>query len=93
MEPEKKQLFTPHGYALQMGRTIEAEYIARDNVLKLVQPLSGVADHAMVSIEVKETATAADQPWLALAGSLSEEQGRELALAVRDAFGRDEIEV
>jgi hypothetical protein len=76
-----------------MGKTVEAEYIARENILKLAQPLSGVADHAMVSIEVKETAMASDQPWLALAGSLSEEDGRELARAVRDAFGRDEIEV
>jgi hypothetical protein len=76
-----------------MGRTIEAEYIARDNVLKLAQPLSGVADHAKVSIEVKDVPAAHDQPWLALAGSLTEEEGRELARAVRDAFGRDEIEV
>ncbi len=76
-----------------MGRTIEAEYIARENILKLAQPLSGVADHARVSIEVKEAAAASFQPWLALAGSLSEEEGRELARVVRDAFGRDEIEV
>jgi len=76
-----------------MGKTIEAEYIARENILKLAQPLSGVADHAKVSIEVKDPPAATDQPWLALAGSLSEEEGRELARAVRDAFGRDEIEV
>jgi hypothetical protein len=76
-----------------MGRTIEAESIAHENILKLAQPLSGVADHARVSIEVKEAPSASDQPWLALAGSLSEEEGRELARAVRDAFGRDEIEV
>ena len=76
-----------------MSTTIEAEYIARDNVLKLAQPLSGVADHAKVSIEVKAVRAADGQPWLALAGSLTEEEGRELARAVRDAFGRDEIEV
>lgn len=76
-----------------MGRTIEAEYIARENILKLAQPLSGVADHAKVSVEVKETPARRDQPWLALAGSLSEEEGRQLARTVRDAFGRDEIEV
>ena len=76
-----------------MTRTIEAEYIANENILKLAQPLSGVADHAMVSIEVKEAPAASGQPWLALAGSLGEEEGCELARAVRDAFGRDEIEV
>jgi hypothetical protein len=76
-----------------MGRTIEAEYIARENILKLAQPLSGVADHAKVSIEVKEAPDASDQPWLALAGSLTEEEGRDLARGVRDTFGRVEIEV
>jgi len=76
-----------------MARTIEAEYIAREKILKLTQPLAGVADHARVSIEVKETPPASDQPWLALAGLLDQEEGRELARAVRDAFGRNEIEV
>jgi len=76
-----------------MGKTIEAEYIARENILKLAQPLAGVADHARLSIEVKEATPPSDQPWLALAGSLSEEEGRELARVVRDAFGRDEIDV
>jgi len=76
-----------------MSRTVEAEYLADGNILKLAQPLSGVADHARVSIEVKEAPVVAFQPWLALAGSLSEEEGRDLARAVRDAFGRDEIEV
>lgn len=33
------------------------------------------------------------KPWLALAGSLSGEAGRELARALRDEFGRDEIDV
>ena len=76
-----------------MGRTIEAEYIARENILKLDEPLKGVADHARVSIEVKESQPVQKQPWLVLAPSLTEEEGRELARAVRDAFGRDEIEV
>jgi hypothetical protein len=80
-------------YPSHMGKTIEAEYIARENILKLAQPLRGVADHAKVSIEVKEASATSDQPWLALAGSLGEQEGRELARAVRDAFGRDEIEV
>ncbi len=72
-----------------MGKTIEAEYNARENILKLAQPLRGVADHAKVSIEVKEASATSDQPWLALEGSLGEQEGRELARAVRDAFGRD----
>lgn len=76
-----------------MTRTVEAEYIAGENILKLAKPLTGVADHAMVSVEIKQAVVDSDQPWLALAGSLTEEEGRELARTVRDAFGRDEIEV
>lgn len=72
---------------------IEAEYSAAEKILRLAQPLIGVPDHATVSIEIKEVPAISDQPWLALAGSLGEEEGRELARAVRDAFGRDEIEV
>ena len=54
-----------------MRPTIEAEYLASENILRLAQPLAGVADHARIWIEIKETC---DQPWLALAGSLSEKK-------------------
>jgi hypothetical protein len=76
-----------------MGRTIKAEYIASENILRLAQPLEGVRDHAKVDVEIIETPVVQDQPWLRLAGSLSDEEGQALAQAVRDAFGRDEIEV
>ncbi|HEX7829398.1 MAG TPA: hypothetical protein VF787_07060 [Thermoanaerobaculia bacterium] len=88
-----EQLSSSCRYPCCMGRTIQAEYIARENILKLAEPLAGVADHARVSVEVKDASAASGQPWLALAGSLTEEEGRDLARAVRDAFGRDEIEV
>lgn len=76
-----------------MGRTIEAEYLAEQNVLKLTEPLTGVRDHAKVAIEVRETQETSGKPWLALAGSLDEEAGRTLARTVREAFGRDGIAV
>jgi hypothetical protein len=76
-----------------MSRTVEAEYIADQNVLKLTEPLSGIGDHQKVEVEIRPALASADQPWLRLAGSLSDNEGRDLARAVRDAFGRDEIEV
>ncbi len=78
---------------MHMGRTVEAEYIAEENVLKLTEPLSGIRDHQKVEIEIRPAAVAVDQPWLQLAGSLGDEDGRRVASAIREAFGRDEIEV
>jgi hypothetical protein len=76
-----------------MGRTVQAEYLAGENILKLTQPLEGVKDHANVVLEIRELPSEGSQPWLRLAGSLGEEEGRVVARAVREAFGRDEIEV
>jgi hypothetical protein len=75
-----------------VARTIEAEYLAEQNVLKLAQPLTGVRDHARLSVEIKDSSAPESQPWMALAGSLDKHSGREIALAVNEAFGR-EIEV
>jgi len=77
---------------MQMARTIEAEYLAEQNVLKLTEPLTGVRDHAKVAVEIKNASTFESQPWMALAGSLDGHSGREVARAVNEAFGR-EIEV
>jgi hypothetical protein len=75
-----------------MTRTIEAEYLAEENMLKLDAPLTGVRDHAKLSVEIKLSSTPGVQPWMGLADSLDERSGREIALAVNEAFGR-EIEV
>lgn len=71
---------------------IEAEYIAEERILKLAEPLSGIEDQAKVEVDVRVISDA-NQPWLQLAGSLGEDEGRALARAVREAFGRTEIEV
>ena len=76
-----------------MSRTVQVEYIANEGVLKLVEPLEGVEDHAQLEVEIRETSPHPDQPWMKLEGSLSTEDGKALAKAIRDAFGRDEIEV
>ena len=36
-----------------MSRTVVAEYDAGKNILRLVEPLTGVSDHAMVRISIE----------------------------------------
>jgi hypothetical protein len=72
-----------------MSRTIEAEYIADGNVLKLAEPLAGVRDHGKVHVTIDESIPADRGDW----PTLSEEAGRELAQAVREAFGRDDVAI
>ena len=79
-------------YPIFMSRTIEAEYLAEHNVLKLTEPLTAVRDHARLAVEITALPTTESQPWMALAGSLDGKSGREVARAVNEAFGR-EIEV
>ena len=69
-----------------MNRRVRAEYLAEEQKLKLDEPLEGVKDGEKVRIAIESGLES-------LAGSLSAEAGRELAAAVKDAFGRDEIEV
>jgi hypothetical protein len=79
-------------YPMFMSRTIEAEYLAKQNVLKLTEPLTGVRDHSKLAVEITALPTTESQPWMALSGSLDGQSGREVARAVNEAFGR-EIEV
>jgi hypothetical protein len=68
-----------------MSRTIEAEYIAEEKVLKLAEPLAGVRNHEVVRVTLDATVAGDRGDW----PTVSEEGGRDLALAVREAFGRD----
>jgi hypothetical protein len=72
-----------------MSRTVEAEYIADGNVLKLAEPLAGVRDHGKVLVTIDERVPADRGDW----PTLSDEAGRELAQAVRDAFGRNNVAI
>ena len=74
---------------MYMARTIEAQYLAEQNVLELTEPLTGVRDHAKLAVEIKDSSTPKSQPWMALAGSLDEHSGREVACLVNEAFGRE----
>ncbi len=71
-----------------MTKTIEAEYLAAENVLKLDEPLIGVRDHAKLTVEIKFSSTPGVQPWMDLADSLDEHSGCEIAFALNEAFGR-----
>lgn len=74
---------------MRMSKPIEAEYIASEGVLKLTGPLEGVRDHERVLVTVDAVPAAGRGDW----PTLSPEAGRELAAAVREAFGRDDIVV
>ena len=74
---------------MRMSKVVEAEYLAAERVLKLTQPLDGVVDRERVHVLVEKRLQAEGNDW----PTLDEDAGRELAQAVRDAFGRDEIAV
>jgi len=68
-----------------MSITIEAEYIAEEKVLKLTEPLTGVRNHEKVRVTLDESVAPERGDW----PTVSEEAGRDLAQAVREAFGRE----
>jgi hypothetical protein len=79
-------------YAVPLARTIrtiEAEYISDEKVLRLAEPLAGVRNHEKVRVIIDDSRPPEPDDW----PTLSEEAGRELARAVREAFGRDDITV
>ncbi len=69
-----------------MSKKVRAEYVAEERILKLAEPLEGVADHTSVDVTVTPVSPDADRAWLALEGSLSKEAGEDLARAVNELF-------
>ncbi len=65
-----------------MVKVLTAEYDAKENALRLDEPLEGIADHQKVAIHVAEV----ERPWLALEGTLSKEAGEELSRAINEMF-------
>jgi hypothetical protein len=73
---------------------VGAEYDPEHNTLKLDEPLTGIKGRVRLRIETESEAPAEpERQWMASEGALDEESGREIAKAVREAFGRDEIEI
>jgi hypothetical protein len=56
-----------------MSMTVQAEYLAREQKLKLDEPLEGVADHARFQVSLHVVPTPDAKPWLNLKGALPKE--------------------
>jgi len=56
-----------------MSKTVNAEYLAREQKLKLDEPLEGVADHARFQVSLSAVPTPDSTPWLKLKDSLPKE--------------------
>ncbi|MBV9494404.1 MAG: hypothetical protein JOZ54_09155 [Acidobacteria bacterium] len=69
-------------------KTLKARYDAANNVLRLVEPLEGVANDAEVTVAVETSVDAADsaRPWAHLRGILSKEAGDEMARIIAEEF-------
>jgi hypothetical protein len=51
-----------------MPKTVKAEYLAREQKLKLDEPLEGVADHARFQVSLSAVQAPELRPWLNLKG-------------------------
>ncbi len=76
-----------------MSKVILAEYAAAHRALKLPKPLEGVQDRQRVKIAIAEAADKAEPQWKRHRGIFDGDAGRQIAAAIREAFGREEIEV
>lgn len=77
-----------------MSKVILAVYDAKRHALRLSEPLAGVNDNDKVRVAIElEAAEGPRRPWTRHRGTFDEESGRQIAAAIREAFGREEIEV
>jgi hypothetical protein len=67
-----------------MSKVVTVEYDAAEKVLRLEEPLEGVANHARFQATLEKAATA--DRWAALRRSVTEEQLDELAAIIEDEF-------
>lgn len=75
-----------------MARVVIAEYDARENVLRLAEPLVGIKDHERIRVATDEPDGNGDRPWLAMRGILSAEAGTSLAAAIDEMFGSSDTD-
>jgi hypothetical protein len=76
---------------MPMSKVVLARYDAQEQVLRLAEPLEGVADEAEVSVTLTPATgysqeELARRPWLALRGTLSPEAADELQQIIDDEF-------
>jgi len=70
---------------------VDAEYDAERKALILEEPLHGVENHAHVWVSVESRRTR--RKLLDSKHLLSPDAGKNLARSIRDAFGRDNIDI
>lgn len=69
-----------------MSKVVTVEYDADANVLRLEEPLEGIADHARLQVTLEKPAQDEDRPWLKFRGSLSKEDGDDIAARIEEMF-------
>jgi hypothetical protein len=69
-----------------MSKVVTAQYDAAKNVLRLVEPLEGVADGALVEATVQTPTQVANPSILEFRGILSGENGEEFAALIDEMF-------
>lgn len=73
-----------------MTKVLIAEYDAKENALRLAEPLAGIKDRERVRVSIDEPQPNGERPWLALRGILTLEAGNSLAAAIEEMFGVSE---
>lgn len=68
-----------------MTKTVEADYDATQQTLRLAEPLEGVGDGQRVEVTVN-TESAVNPDWWRFCGALSGENGESFARAIDEAF-------
>jgi len=68
-----------------MGRIVKAEYDAKHQSLRLLEPIDGFADQEQVDVIVDKQIDP-ERPWMALAGCLSGQDGESFARAIEEMF-------
>jgi len=75
-----------------MSKTVNAEYLAREQKLKLDEPLEGVADHARFQVSLTALQAPDSKPWLKIKGGLPEEAIRAWRSSLEVLSAPDEQE-
>jgi len=70
-----------------MAKVVIAEYDAKENALRLAEPLAGIKDHDKIRVAIDEPVGERNRTWLAIRGILSAEAGASLAAAIDEMFG------
>lgn len=68
-----------------MGKLVKAKYDAEHNTIRLVEPLEGFSNDEDIDVLVSKPEDPT-RPWLALKGTLPEENAEELSRLINEMF-------